>query len=129
MIREKIHLSLNWKAKLTLILSLFVFTAYNNNVSANTGDAVQTELLLSKDFVLSDLTFSLTNSIQFVTSSTEVLECDSKNIFSERHSEYSNLIVKNRLTTYYSFKSNTCSFWELQKMHSVFPSEDTAYTI
>ncbi len=48
-----------WKAKWTLLLSLFVFVSYNNDISASPNEAVKTELLISKNDRNSDVFFSL----------------------------------------------------------------------
>ena len=129
MIIDKMHLGLNWKASLALILSLFVFTAYNNDVKASAQDAVQTELVLSPDFFHFDSTVSFSKSIQSGISSPDVVAFFSTRLYTNRYDEYANLLVKTRLTSFISFKNHISSFWEIYHKCTVFPAEDEVFTL
>ena len=123
------HISFNWKVTMTLILSLFVFTAYNNDVSATAKDIVQTEFLLPKDFFQIDLTIPFGNSIHCDVSCSGILVFDTNNLYPEKYCGYSKLMVKTHLTSFISYKNNTCSFWELPRNQTGSRTENDVFIL
>jgi len=110
--------------KVTLIISVFLFTGYNHTVSSIPQESIKTELVISERFGSADDFYAFNISCEPLLPRL-CFNYDNALINSnELYTGYSNLIVKNHSITYLDIKTTISDIQFSFQSSSSYSSED-----